>query len=238
MNQELIRIDLGGVNCYLCKRNNSYVLFDTGGSLIMDKGQNNRRQELIHQLEQAGCYPGNLKAIILTHGDVDHTMNAAYLRDHYQTIIVMHKEDTNLTQNLTVNKMLSSFQFKSLILKLFFLVMQKTIKKVSENTLKNYESFYPNELIEDGESLLQYGYEGEVIHLPGHTPGSIGILSQDGILIAGDIFSNTKKPITAINADNFKQLKESIQKLKSKHITTIYPGHGEPFQANRLGFRN
>ena len=204
----------------------------------MDKGQNNRRQELIHQLEQAGCYPGSLKAIILTHGDVDHTMNAAYLRDHYQTIIVMHKEDTNLTQNLTVDKMLSSFQFKSLILKLFFLVMQKTIKKVSENTLKNYESFYPNELIEDGGSLLQYGYEGEVIHLPGHTPGSIGILSQDGILIAGDIFSNTKKPITAINADNFKQLKESIQKLKSKHITIIYPGHGEPFQANRLGFRN
>ena len=38
----------------------------------------------------AGCKLGSLKLIVLTHGDFDHTGNAAYLRHKYAIKIAMH----------------------------------------------------------------------------------------------------------------------------------------------------
>lgn len=37
MEQEIIRIDLDGVNCYLGKSGDSFILFDTGGAVEMVK---------------------------------------------------------------------------------------------------------------------------------------------------------------------------------------------------------
>jgi len=68
----LLPYKLGGVNCYLIETDTGYILIDTGGS--------NKRTDLEKELESAGCQPGNLKLIVLTHGDFDHTGNAAYLR--------------------------------------------------------------------------------------------------------------------------------------------------------------
>ena len=63
---------MGSVNCYIVETDSGFVLIDTGAS--------NRRSQLEKELESAGCKPGDLKLIILTHGDFDHTGNAAYLR--------------------------------------------------------------------------------------------------------------------------------------------------------------
>lgn len=38
MKQEIIRIDLKGVNTYLLKSKNGYILVDAGGPLVLDKG--------------------------------------------------------------------------------------------------------------------------------------------------------------------------------------------------------
>jgi len=65
----LLPYKLGGVNCYLIETDTGYILIDTGGS--------NRRTDLEKELESAGCQTGNLKLIVLTHGDFDHTGNAA-----------------------------------------------------------------------------------------------------------------------------------------------------------------
>jgi len=56
---------LGRVNCYLVKADAGYVLIDTGVS--------NHRAALEQELINAGCQPGNLKLVVLTHGDFDHT---------------------------------------------------------------------------------------------------------------------------------------------------------------------
>lgn len=61
MIQEIIRIDLDGVNCYLLKQKDNFVLFDTGGHMNMDKTFDNRRNALISELDKAGCTPDNLK---------------------------------------------------------------------------------------------------------------------------------------------------------------------------------
>lgn len=53
------------VNNYLVKTGDSYILIDTGFST--------KRTDFEKELESAGVRPGNLKLIILTHGDFDHT---------------------------------------------------------------------------------------------------------------------------------------------------------------------
>jgi len=81
---------LGHVNCYLIETDIGYILIDTGCS--------NRRTNLEEELESAGCKPGNLKLIVLTHGDFDHTGNAAYLREKYGTKIAMHYDDSGMVE--------------------------------------------------------------------------------------------------------------------------------------------
>jgi len=75
-------INLGGVNCYLAKTDVGYILIDTG---FLSK-----RAKLEQELAAAGCRPGNLNLIILTHGDTDHADNAAYLREKYGAKIALH----------------------------------------------------------------------------------------------------------------------------------------------------
>ena len=96
MQQEIETITLplpfkmGSVNCYLVKSDSGYLLIDTGGS--------NARSELESTLQSAGCQPGNLKLIVLTHGDFDHIGNAAYLREKFGAKIAMHEDDCGMAE--------------------------------------------------------------------------------------------------------------------------------------------
>lgn len=81
---------LGSVNCYLIKTGVGFVLIDTGSS--------NQRAVLERELASMGCQSGNLKLIILTHGDFDHTGNAAYLRARFGAKIAMHADDSGMAE--------------------------------------------------------------------------------------------------------------------------------------------
>ena len=83
-------------------------------------------------------------------------------------------------------------------------------------------------LLEDG-NIVSFGKATlEVIHTPGHTPGSICFLTGN-ILLAGDtIFPGG--PGKTSNPDDFRKI---IQSLEQKIFVLpdearIYPGHGEP----------
>ncbi|MDP4094510.1 MAG: MBL fold metallo-hydrolase [Bacillota bacterium] len=231
MGQEINRIDLGGVNCYLVKTENGFLLFDTGGHLLLDKQFDNRRRLLEAELEKAGCVPGNLKLVILTHGDNDHTGNAAYIREKYGTKIAMHKDDSELAENPDLANITASFRFRSLLNKIIFRLLKNQIRKINIKILNDLDKFKPDFYIDEGYKLDEYGFNATVIHIPGHTKGSIGIVTAEGNLISGDIFANVKKPGKAINAFDFILMNNSIERLKSMNIKTVYPGHGSPFEA-------
>lgn len=234
MKQEIIRIDLNGVNCYLGKEGSNFILFDTGGHMILDKTFTDRCEVLMSELERFGCKPGNLKLIILTHGDIDHIANAKLISEKYQTKIAMHAGDLELVESLTIEKMMQCFNFKSVILKIIFQIMKKPIKKISTKILDTLKTFRPDILLNEGDCLLEYGFNAKILHVPGHTEGSIGVLTENGDLIAGDIFMNNKKPGIAPNAYDFKILAKSVARLKTMNINTVYPGHGLPFRMNDL----
>jgi hydroxyacylglutathione hydrolase len=102
MMSEIRRIDLNGVNSYLVKCANNFLLFDTGGHMAMDRQFSNRRDLLLKELEAAGCTEDNLELIVLTHGDNDHSCNAAYLRERFKTKIAINGCDRELVENPTL----------------------------------------------------------------------------------------------------------------------------------------
>jgi hydroxyacylglutathione hydrolase len=230
MKQEIIRIDLDGVNSYLVKSGENFILIDTGGHTIMDRQFTNRRELLQKALDKAGCSSENIKLLILTHGDNDHTANAVYIRDKYKTKIAMHPGDLPLVENPSLEKLMESYNYRSLIFKIIFKIMKKKIEPITLKILNDFEKFTPDILIDENFRLSDYNFDAEILNIPGHTIGSIGVLLENKDLIAGDIFVNSNKPEIAPNASDFKLLKKNIFKLKSLGIKTVYPGHGSPFE--------
>ncbi len=229
MEQKITRINLDGVNCYLVKAGDRFILFDTGGHLTNDRVFTNRRDALIKGLDNAGCKPGNLKLLILTHGDNDHTANATCIRDRYNVKIAMHRSDLELVESPALEKVMGTFHYKSIKYKIMFLLMKKLFTKITAKVLQEFERFTPDLFIDEGFDLSSYGLDAKILHIPGHTAGSIGILTSEGDLISGDIFINISKPYSAPNAYDFKKLNESVKRLKRMNIKAVYPGHGEPY---------
>jgi glyoxylase-like metal-dependent hydrolase (beta-lactamase superfamily II) len=234
--QEIIRLDLDGVNCYLAKSAGNFILFDTAGHTILDKQFTNRRESLQKGLDQAGCTSENLKLVILTHGDNDHVTNATYIKQNYNTKIAMHAADLALVQNPTIDLVMKSFNYRSAIYKLVFKLMKNKIEKGTMKILKDFEKFTPDILIDETFNLSAYGFDGKIVHVPGHTAGSIGALMANGAFIAGDTFVNNSKPEIAPNALDFKVLNNSVDKLNLLDIETVYPGHGNPFDFKEIKY--
>jgi hydroxyacylglutathione hydrolase len=216
MTSEIRVINLGFVNCYLVKTDRGFILVDTG--------IRGRRSGLEKALISSGCKPGNLQLIILTHGDIDHTDNGAYLRDKYQARIAIHRNDSPMVEN---GAMRPKRKVKSLLLRMMHVLMR--ISGGMEKMTAGFEKFTPDLFLEEGQSLKEYGFDATVLHIPGHTKGSIGILTGNGDLLSGDTLENRNGPHPATIVENEVELAASLERLKQLDIKTVYPGHGKPF---------
>lgn len=208
----IIPIKLGFVYSYLVKTDDSYILIDTGYS--------RKRKDLVLELETKGIQSRNLKLIILTHQDFDHTGNAAYLRNKYDTKIAMHNEDAEAVER---GDMLWNRKGRNVVTRVVFKFLLVILR------MRKFQKFKPDILLSDGENLSSFGLDATVLHLPGHSKGSIGILTAKGELLCGDLFMNHKKPDKSSLVDIKDDLNASIEKLRHFEIGTVYPGHGEPF---------
>jgi len=200
---------LGTVNCYLVNTDTGYILIDTGCS--------NNRNELEKELESAGCKPGNLKLVILTHGDFDHTGNAAYLREKFGAKIVMHNDDSGMVEH---GNMFCNRRKCNIFLRMIAHILFRFGKK---------ERFKPDLYIDEEYNLSEYGFNAKVLHIPGHSKGSIGIMTAVGDLFCGDLLENKDKPVLSSIMDDLSAANGSVEKLNKLRIKTIYPGHGKPF---------
>ncbi len=207
-------LHMGRVNCYLHQTDLGYVLIDTGGS--------NARKALHAELESAGCTPGSLKLVLLTHGDFDHIGNAAYLRAAFGTRIAMHRDDAGMAESgdMFVNRKRPNVLVRSLI-PVF-------------TGFGAAERFTPDLYLADGDDLAQYGLEATILSLPGHSKGSVGVLTAAGELFCGDLFENTKGPAINSIMDDPVAAVVNIARLEVLKIGTVYPGHGSPFAMELL----
>jgi hydroxyacylglutathione hydrolase len=214
MPMEIRAINVGGVYCYLVKSGDSYMLIDTGMAT--------KRAFLESELERAGCKPGNLKLIILTHGDVDHTDNAAYLRDKYTAKIAMHHDDAGMVEHgeMSWNRKAKPDRVSALGAMIILLGKITPFFGTSK-----FETFSPDICVEDGQDLSEYGFDAKVVYLPGHSMGSIGILTAGGDLFCGDLLMMMGRPSLHFMIDDMAAANASVEKLKHLDIGMVYPGH-------------
>jgi glyoxylase-like metal-dependent hydrolase (beta-lactamase superfamily II) len=200
---------LGSVNCCLIETSTRYILIDTGCA--------KRRTDLVKELESAGCEPGNLQVIVLTHGDFDHSGNAAYLRKKFGARIVMHRDDSGTVEhgNMFWNRGKSN-------------ILIRTIAPIFFRFGKS-ERFEAGAFIEDGEDLSDNGFDARVVQIPGHSKGSIGILTSGGDPFCGDLLENKHKPKLNSLMDDLTTANTSVEKLSKVSTRMVYPGHGKPF---------
>jgi hydroxyacylglutathione hydrolase len=212
MTSEIVTIHFNGLlgygaNCYLVRTDTGYILIDTAFSP--------KRADLDRKLESAGCKPGNLQLIVLTHGHGDHTGNCAHLRRKYATQVAIHRGDSEKVERGDVD----IHGLDRIILKLISFAAG----------LGGIETFKPDRYLEEGDGLSAYGWDAQVLHLPGHSNGSIGILTAGGDLFCGDVFVNVTKPVRHSIVTDPAAFHTSVERLKSLNIKKVYPGHGKPF---------
>lgn len=205
---------LGNVNCYLIETSAGFILIDTGGS--------NKRADLEQELQRAGCTPGKLKLIVLTHGDFDHSGNAAYLRMRFGSKLAMHAGDAGMIE---AGDMFFHRKKGRRLLRLLIRVFYRLGKS---------DRCTPDVLVEEGYDFSNEGLDAKVLSIPGHSDGSIGILTADGDLFCGDLLENISKPSLGSLIDDETETRASVEKLRQRRITMVYPGHGTPFPMSSL----
>jgi len=218
MADQIEVVDLGMVNAYLLEAGDGFVLVDTGLPTKWDP--------LVSHLQASGALPDRLKLVVITHGDLDHTGGAARLQKEYNARVAIHPADADqVEKGAMLEREMTNPVFK-VIMKLRQLRMR--------GSMPAYPTFTPDVLLSDGESLEPYGVDATILHLPGHTPGSIALLFPNGDIIAGDTVSNMIRPGTSPFVHDRQAMAASLDKLKSLDLKTIFPGHGKPFSADKL----
>jgi len=217
MRESIRTLTFRWVNAYLVKTNAGFILIDTGMS--------GNRVTIERELRDAGCGPGDLRLILITHGDPDHSGNASYLRAKYGAKIAMHKAEAAAVER--GNMFLSRGRLPPLrrVMKLLMSLFR----------LRKRDRFTPDLFLEDGDLLTKYGLDATIQHVPGHTTGSIAVLTDDGSLFSGDFLENRTRPSIATLVDDAEALKTSFERVRKLDIRTVYPGHGKAFSMDEIG---
>ncbi len=182
---------------------NSFILHDaTRDCVIVDPGCNTD-----DQLKQVTTYIDenklNVSGIILTHGHFDHVLGLDLIKSLYNSPVLMHHDDLNQVEH--IDKYAGIFGFI-----------------VSKTSLPD-RYLHDGEIFEFGESKV------EIIHVPGHSPGSICLYSRDdSFIICGDVIFYGSIGRTDLPGGNHKLLIKGIREklLPLPRETVVWPGHG------------
>lgn len=180
--------------------NNSYIIFqeDRSDCIIVDTAGDGR--DTSRALESLGKMP---VALLLTHGHADHISSLALLRKEFGVPVAIHEADADMLNSPKLN----------------------LSKEVLGMMLTADAADY---LLEDEDVLKLAGIRIQVIHTPGHTPGSVCYLCGDK-LVTGDTLFRLGIGRTDFPGGSQEQLENSLDKLFA--LTgdySVYPGHGEP----------
>ena len=202
-------IKLKTVNCHIIKN-------EENEEILVDTGSKDDREELVELLKKR-----KIKALLLTHGHINQLDNVKYLTTKYKCQVYMHKDDFDLIKNSFARELYAD-SFIGKVLK------NRYIKKCNG---KLEQSLNDVVFVENGDNFEKIGFQNvKLIHLPGHTRGSIGVLEDRKHLIVGDTMMNYFKPTKSLFYEEKASLLNSIEKIKDIGPLKIYPSCGNTFE--------
>jgi glyoxylase-like metal-dependent hydrolase (beta-lactamase superfamily II) len=202
------------VNMYLV-RGERNILIDTG---ITPAPQ----RDLLPVLKKHNLTLSDISVVLNTHGHPDHTGGNAAIKAAGGAEICIHKaEQAFLTDDRArIFDLYSAPVFEAMggdpmAEKRMFLAMAGPVQ-------------VPDRIVEDGDVIdAGDGIKLKIIHLPGHSDGSIGIFwEEEGVLFSGDAVAGLhigggKIPIIL----DISAYKKSLQRLKGLPVSSLLCGH-------------
>ena len=204
-----------------CGINNVFILSQGDSASRVDTAGTSSRRKVLR-----ACKGYDIKLVVLTHAHYDHAQNAAWLSEKLGAPIAMHPADLPLIDDILYEPIQSTdFTSRALI------AMLKLSRVPGLRWLGSIMAIEPFEFIElhEGFSLARYGVDAEIMTMPGHTPGSVGVVTSDA-LIAGDALTNLFGPGKAALYSNEQAMLESAAKAAALGDIMVYFGHGGPLR--------
>ena len=185
-------------------RANCYIVTVPGTdfALVIDPGEYSEKLRVY--LQEAGIK--KLDYILLTHAHFDHITGVNDLKNEYSGKIVIHKSD---------EPFLSDGE-----------------KSLSYILRKPFHPIKADITVSDSDVLGFGGETVQVIHTPGHTPGSVCYKIGDS-LFSGDTLFRLSAGRTDFPGGSNIDMKESMYRLKSiSENLKVYPGHDASTELN------
>jgi len=142
--------------------------------------------------------------IVATHAHIDHVAGIEKLQRASGAAVLLHEGDLPLYQNLA---------------------MQAAWLGVRPPGTVEVDQF-----LREGDALRWGSLELEVLHTPGHSPGSLSLhlTGEHGRIFSGDTLFQGRIGRTDLWGGSFDQILRSIQNtlLRFPDDTPVFPGHG------------
>ena len=182
-------------NCYLIEDGATAVLIDCGGD----------GSEIIGFAECKGL---SIKAILLTHGHIDHIEGVDRVVERYRCPLYIHEADAQFLYDASLN-------------------LSAQIYRTPVVLNSDVISFKDNERLELDSMTF------DVIHTPGHTPGSVCFRMDNAIFTGDTLFFNSvgnEFPPYGNFALEIESIRKRLFSLQEDFV--CYPGHCEATTLN------
>ncbi len=213
---------------YLIRGQGENILIDTGNWTTPDY-DNGMGEFLIEKLDQE---KNDLKYILITHFHYDHTGNAAVLKQRYGAQIVAHPADKPIIEDpmlVTRAENLKRFGTTPAEVLADFNLAEGESLGLSDPEIVRRHWNRPVEVdvtVNDGDILEVGGLKLEIMHLPGHCPGQIGVWNKhSGTLYSADIM-HFPTPLGPYPIGDAKAHRHSIERCIAIKPQLILEGHG------------
>ena len=92
----------------------------------------------------------------------------------------------------------------------------------------------PTRLVEEGDSVDLGDRVFRILHLPGHSPGSVGLFEEaSGLLFSGDVVYDGAL-LDDLPGANVKDYMRTMRRLRELPVATVHAGHDASFGRARL----
>jgi len=211
----VIAIGTGVANVYAIPAEDGLTLVDTGSARALAR--------IDHVLRRHGFALSDVRRVIITHAHVDHTGALAALQADLPVTTLAHALDAPFIRGGEHPPGPSLARLRWL--DRWVARLGSGLPAAARVDLE----------LHDGDPLDEVAPGARVVHLPGHTPGQIGVwLPERRLLIAGDVVMNVLPwrltlPFAAFTTDMATAI-ASVRRAAALEPQRLAVGHGPPLR--------